>query len=76
MNKKQLIAAWSVVIIISLVCISSSTRICGGEADSILAKYSITNLSTIDIAIKTILVIIPVLLIGCLLIYSLKDRRK
>ncbi len=66
MNKKQLIIAWAVVIIIVFICLNPSTYYVG---------TGFNRSTRTDIA-KTVLYMISVLIPGLLLIYSLRTEKK
>jgi ABC-type dipeptide/oligopeptide/nickel transport system permease component len=60
MNKKQLTVAWGIGLIIGFIFIANVG----------------SRLSEIQSLILSFEVTIPVLIIGCLLIYTLKDKKK
>lgn len=88
MNKKQLIVLWAIAILVCIGLVLSTyaiwhdTRPTFDElvADGpIVAKghWRISRLDRLDrVAVNLIRYISPVLIIGCLLLYSLRNRNK
>ena len=79
MNKKQLIVAWMMVILTSLICVAIFYVIGPIHRNSILVKYGIEPPSQailIKVILKGILLIVPAFLTGGLLIYTLRDKKK
>ena len=72
MNKKQLIVAWVTGILISLVCVIMSSEITIGDSGlcGLFKYYPAAAIA------KIIFLIIPLVIIGGLLIYTLRDKKK
>ena len=66
MNKKRLIVAWATGVITAIICLNPARYRVGSGFNSYLRT---------DVG-RTIFYIIPVLIIGGLLLYTLRDKKK